>query len=32
MRERWIAIGAVVALGLFVLFMLIVGSLGGIKP
>ena len=32
MRERWIAVGAVVALGAFVLFMLIVGSLGGIKP
>lgn len=32
MRERWIAIGAVTALGLFVLFMLVVGSLGGPKP
>lgn len=32
MRERMIGIGAVVALGLFVLFMLVVGSLGGTKP
>ena len=32
MRERWIGIGAVVALGLFVLFMLVVGSLGGVRP
>lgn len=32
MRERAMAIGAVVALGLFVLFMLVVGSLGGPKP
>jgi hypothetical protein len=32
MRERWIGIGIVVALGLFVLFMLVVGSLGGMNP
>lgn len=32
MRERQIGIGAVVALGAFVLFMLVVGSLGGRKP
>ena len=32
MRERWIGIGAVVALGLFVLFMLVIGSLGGVRP
>ena len=32
MRERWIGIGLVVALGLFVLFMLVIGSLGGINP
>lgn len=32
MRERWIAIGGVVALGAFVLFLLVVGSLGGPKP
>lgn len=32
MRERQIGIAAVVALGAFVLFMLVVGSLGGTKP
>jgi hypothetical protein len=32
MRERRLAIGLVVALGLFVVFMLIVGSLGGTNP
>ena len=32
MRERWIGIGAVVGLGLFVLFMLVVGSMGGPRP
>ncbi len=32
MRERWVGIGLVVALGLFALFMLVVGSLGGMNP
>ena len=32
MHERRLAIGLVVALGLFVVFMLIVGSLGGTNP
>jgi hypothetical protein len=32
MRERWIGLGLVIALGLFVLFMLVIGSLGGTNP
>ncbi len=32
MRERWIAIGLVVALGLFLIVMLVIGSLGGTNP
>lgn len=32
MRERWIGIGLVIGLGLFVVLMLVVGSLGGTNP